>query len=101
MQIFILIGALFIPPFFEPRDPFRKWPSFPPHQSNNDTTQAPDFNILEFIIFSSAMLSVGLLMVCFERYCLNRRAGPLEQERQPLNALELASVRNGYGSVYR
>lgn len=90
---------MFMPPFFDHRNPFRREPYFPPHQSNNDTTQAPDFDIFEFMLFTSAMLSLSLLLAFFKVYCLDRRAAHLGQEGQPLNEVELAQFRHGYGAV--
>ncbi len=87
-----------MPAFFVPEDPVRRrWPYIPPHQPQyNPTPQAQDFDPIVFIVFYGAILSVALLLACFEVHCLNRNPDRWQQERRPLNA---APLRNGYQAV--
>lgn len=95
-----------MPFFFEHPEPLKRWPYFPPHKPNVDTTQPPDFDIVGFILFSSCMLSLALLLVYFDRYCRNNQHIHLQEQaepRQPHDNSELNSFLNqihpSYGAV--
>lgn len=97
-----------MPGFFDPHEfnrPYwcRRWPCLPPHGLNGDTTQAPDFNMVEFIIFTGSILSIAVLITFFQRYCLNQRAArPQQIQNEPNNGLEMQPLnaeQPAYGAV--